>query len=128
MNVKLKNYTVLDFYDRAIALMEHTWSAAVMARRFMVNHRPTVKILNVGRGLSEGRDRLRHHRDVRRRLVEDPQFVRFAAGEIDTPPQFYFDAIRNQLGHYQEWVPPELLTPEGFVRSEEHAQTTTAAA
>ena len=128
MNVKLKNYTVLDFYDRAIALMEHTWSAAVMARRFMVNHRPTVKILNVGRGLSEGRDRLRHHRDVRRRLVDDPDFVRFAAGEIDTPPQFYFDAIRDQLGHYQEWVPPELLTPNGFVRSEERVQTTPVAA
>jgi hypothetical protein len=128
MNVKLKNYTPVDFYDRAIALMEHTWSPALMARRFAANRRPTPKILNISRGITEGRGRLRHHREVRRQLVEDPEFARFAAGDAASPPRFYFDAIRNQLGRYQDWVPPELLTPDGFVRSEERVHPASAAA
>jgi hypothetical protein len=128
MNVTLKHYAPVDFYDRAIRLMEHTWSPAAMARRFAANRRPTAKIINVGRGATEGRGRLRHHRETRRHLVEDPEFARFAAGDSVMPPRFYFDAIRRQLGRYQQWVPSELLTPEGFVRSEERVQPASAAA
>jgi hypothetical protein len=128
MNVTLKNYTPLDFYDRVIALMEHTWSPAAMVRRFAANRRPTAKIINIGRGLTEGRGRLRHHRGIRGQLVDDPEFAQFAAGESATPPRFYFEAIRKQLGRYQEWVPPELLTPEGFLCTEERVQAAPAAA
>jgi hypothetical protein len=122
-NVKLKNYGPIEFYDRTIDLMEHAWSWSAIAKRFRANPRPTVKILNVGRGLTEGRDRLRHHREMRQRLVEDAAFRRFAAGEVLEPPAFFFEAIRSQLGRYSEWLPPELLTPAGFVRSEERADS-----
>lgn len=119
MNVKLKNYDPVDFYDHAIDLMEHVWSWKAIAKRFRANARPTTKILNVGRGVTEGRGRTQHHREVRQRLAEDSAFRRFASGERVLPPAFYFEAIRAQLGRYADWVPEELLTPEGFVRSEE---------
>jgi hypothetical protein len=128
MNVRLKNYTPVDFYDRAIALMEHSWSPTALARRFAANRRVAAKIINIGRGLTEGRGRLRHHRVIRRQLGEDPEFAQFAAGESAKPPRFYFEAIRKQLGRYQEWVPPELLTPDGFLRSEERVRAASAAA
>lgn len=123
INVKLASYSPLAFYDRVIDLMEHSWSFPALARRYGANRRWVVKALNLGRGMTEGRGRTRHHRFVRRRLEADPKFLRFAQGEPVPPPQFYFQAIRRQLGAYAELVPPALLTPEGFVRSVEEAES-----
>ncbi len=121
LNVTLENYDILEFYDRLIDLEAHTWSARLTAKRFFANERLLAKTLNFARALTEGRGRLAHHRTIRRRLAEDAHFRRFAEGDEPLPPTFFFDTIRSQLGKYARWLPGELLTPEGFVRSQEQA-------
>jgi hypothetical protein len=116
-NVKLKNYGPLEFYDRLIDLMEHSWSLKALARRFMANPHWLVKGLNLGRGFTEGKGRLRHHKIMRARLANDRDFLRFVAGDRELPPAFFFEAIRQQAGRYAELLPRELLTPAGFVAS-----------
>ena len=117
MNVRLKNYTPLGFYDRLIDLFEYTWSLRAGARRFRVNRLKTVKVVNVGRALTEGRGRLNHHRRIRALLARDRDFARFCAGDEPTPPRFYFDAVRQQLGKYAALLPRELANAAEFVES-----------
>jgi hypothetical protein len=121
INVKLKNYDPLEFYDRMIDLEAHTWSARATARRLRANERWVAKLLNLGRALTEGRGRLAHHRAIRARLASDSSFYRFACGEDVLPPAFYFEAIGRQLGRYREFTPPELLSPASFVATVEEA-------
>lgn len=119
INVRLEPNDPIGYYDRVIRVMEHSWSPRALWRRVMANRHPIAKIINLLRGFDEGRGRLRHYRRTRARLQEDTSFLAFHKGEKVLPPQFFFDAVRKQLGPYAELLPPELLTPEGFVRSTE---------
>ncbi|MFZ5469883.1 MAG: radical SAM protein [Myxococcota bacterium] len=119
INVRLKNYSPTEYYDRLIDLMEHTWSWGALWRRAWANRRWAVKAINFGRALSEGRGRLSHYRYMRRQLDEDREFSAFARGESEVPPTFFFTAIKEQMGKYAALVPADLLTPLGFVRSVE---------
>lgn len=119
INVTLKNYSPIEYYDRLIDLMAHSWSWSANFRRARANRRWPVRLLNFGRALSEGRGRLAHYRRMRQRLVEDPQLGAFAVGEAKHPPAFFFQAIREQLCQYAALVPEELMEPAGFVRSVE---------
>lgn len=121
INIRLKPNDTLAFYDRLVDLNDHVWRARATARRFAANRRWPVKLINFGRALTEGRDRARHYRRIRARLAQDPGFLAFTQGETRLPPAFYFEEVRRQLDRYAPLVAPELLTPEGFVRSLEAA-------
>jgi len=116
-NVKLKNYDPIEFYDRLIDLMEHTWSLKAFARRFQANSHWTAKAINLGRGYVEGRERLKYYRQVRQRLDTDRDFLTFSRGEREEPPTYFFDTIRYRTGRYADLIPKELTTPRGFVES-----------
>ncbi len=117
MNVKLKNYTPVEFYDRMIDLYQELWSWKTLARRFAANNHLVIKLINFGRGVTEGRNRMRHHHFMREKLATDPEFIRFFSGESPNPPQFYFDTLMRQLGKYSVLLPDELKTAEGWVES-----------
>ena len=116
-NVKLKNYDPIEFYDRLIDLMEHTWSLKAFARRFQANSHWTAKAINLGRGYVEGRERLKYYRQVRQRLDTDRDFLAFSRGEREEPPMYFFDIVRYRTGRYADLIPKELTTPRGFVES-----------
>ncbi|MBI3185154.1 MAG: radical SAM protein [Myxococcales bacterium] len=122
VNITLKHYSPLEFYDRVIDLNEQCFSRRAFWRRFRTTPHWLVKLINLGRAMGEGRGRLAHYRLVRERLAKDQGFHRFAKGEQPLAPESFFQDIRRQLGRYQELVPPELLTPEGFLGSVEAAE------
>lgn len=117
-NVKLKNYDMVNFYDRLIDLMEHAWSPKAILRRFNANHAFVAKILTVGRSYTAGRIwRLYHYRNLRKRMDTDIEFRRFSYGESTLPPSFLFQNIRERTGELGYLLPRELMTPRGFVES-----------
>lgn len=115
MNVMLKNYGPVEFYERLVDMFADVWSYRALARRWSANRHWAIKAINLGRGLSEGRGRLAHHRRILDRLRRDPDFVRFLSGEKPEAPLFYFETLRRELGQYAAICPPELLTPQGFL-------------
>jgi hypothetical protein len=77
--------------------------------------------MNVVRAIStEGFGRLRYHRDVRRRLDKDPQFLPYFEQETTKLPQYYFDLVRKDLGLLWEWLPEGALDhdPNAYSKSE----------
>jgi hypothetical protein len=121
-NVRLKHYGLRAFYDSVIGVQRHTWSARAMARRARANSRGIVKVVNAARAVTEGRWRLGEYEKTRAWIDSDPSYLRSYLGEQREPPQRYFDVLRRQLGRYWAFLPEELKTPSGFVRSLPEAQ------
>ena len=117
MNVRLKNYGLPEFYDRVIDVQKHTWSARAMVRRARANRDRYVKIANAARAITEGRWRQREYERTRAWMDTDPSYLRSYRGEQREPPQRYFDVLERMLGRHWQFLPAELRTPAGFVRS-----------
>jgi hypothetical protein len=121
MNVRPKNYSWRDFYDRVIDLTRYSFSWKAIARRFRAARGLTPRGMNVMRAIStEGFGRLRYHAGIRRRLDEDPQFLPYFEQETTELPKFYLDLVRKDLGHLWEWLPEGALDhdPNAYSNSE----------
>src|SRR5205085_9283348 len=72
MNVRPKNYSWPEMYDRIIDLTKYTFSWPRIARRFQANRGFLPRWMNVVRAISsEGFGRIRYYTEVRRRLDTD---------------------------------------------------------
>ena len=120
-NVRIKNYPLLEFYDRLIDIQAHTFGAYAKLRRWNANEGPYVKMTNLGRGFNEGGWRWGLFKRMRKLIARDESFERHYSGAQAAPPQFYFDQIRHDLGSWMDWLPPQLSTPSGFVETEQRA-------
>jgi hypothetical protein len=120
-NVRIKNYSLLDFYDRMIDLQAHTFSARAKLRRWNANANRHVKITNLGRAITEGGWRAGTLKRMRERVATDESFLRHYSGAQEAAPQYYFDQIRKMLGTWSAWLPAELSTPSGFLETEQRA-------
>jgi hypothetical protein len=110
MNVRPRHYSWRDFYDHVIDLTKYSFSWRAIARRFRGTRGPTAQGMNVVRAVStEGFGRLRYHKDVRRRLDEDAQFLPYFEQETTEIPRFYLDLVRKDLGLLWEWLPEGAL-------------------
>jgi hypothetical protein len=121
MNVKPKNYSWPDFYDRVIDLTRYTFSWRAILRRFRATRTTIPRWMNVVRAVSsEGFGRIGRYRDLRRRLVTDPQVRRFFNRETSEIPAYYVDSVRQDLGAMWHWLPPEALQhdPNAYLNSE----------
>jgi hypothetical protein len=121
MNVSPRNYSWRDFYDRIIDLTAYSFSWKAVARRFHATRGLTARGMNLVRALStEGLGRLRYHRDVRRRLDEDPQFLPYFEQATTELPRYYFDLVRKDLGPLWAWLPAGGLDhdPNAYSKSE----------
>ena len=116
-NVKLKNYGLLDFYDKLVDLQAHTWGNRALYRRARADTHRFARVANFARGITEGRWRWKHFKYFRNLLQTDPSFLAFHSGERRQPPQLYFDLTRKMLGDFAPFLPQELTTPEGFLRT-----------
>ncbi len=121
LNVRIKNYGLLDFYDRQIDLQAYSWSARAVYRRMRANRHGYVKAANVGRAFTEGGWRWGVFKKSRDLVAKDPSFQRHYDGAQAEAPQHFFDELRRMLGRWAAWLPAELSTPSGFLESERRA-------
>jgi hypothetical protein len=110
MNLKPKNYSWRDFYDRVIDLTRYTFSWRAIVNRFRATRMAIPRWMNVVRALSsEGSGRLAYYTELRRRLDTDRDIQRYFDQETTDLPAFYVDQVRKDLGPLWEWLPDGAL-------------------
>src|SRR5207248_2321913 len=78
MNVRPKNYSWREFYDRVVDLCRYSFSWRSLFNRFRATSGVVSRWLNLLRSVStEGFGRMRYYATIRRRLDNDPQFDPF---------------------------------------------------
>ncbi len=123
MNVRPKNYTWPEFYDRVCETYAYAYSRKALAKRFRATkHRPT-QFEQLFRGLaSERRYKFSHHLALREYL-KDPAVRRYFDGETTELPAFYIDMIKSDLGPLWDWLPDGALYHEPNAYLETLAET-----
>src|SRR5919205_2668493 len=87
MNVKPKNYSWPEFYDRLVDVTRYSFSWRAIARRIPATGTMIPKWMNVVRAVSsEGFGRIRYHQTIRRLLDTDRSVRDFLEGETDQLP------------------------------------------
>jgi hypothetical protein len=110
MNVRPKNYSWPEFYDRLIDLYEYSFSWKTMTRRAGGTRPGFATWLNFLRGISsEGFGRLAYHKTIRRLLETDRAVRAFFEGDTRELPTFYKERIRRDLGPLWDFLPPTAL-------------------
>jgi hypothetical protein len=125
MNVRPKNYSWTELYDRVIDLRKHSFSWRAVRRRLAANDGLLTRSLNFVRAVSsEGSGRIHHDEIVRGLLSSDMTMRRFFDGETPTVPTFYADRVRRDLGALWEWLPAGALEhdPNAYLRSRSGAE------
>jgi hypothetical protein len=122
MNVRPKNYSWPEFYDRLIDLSRYSFSWKMIARRAQGTSMGFATWMNMVRGVSsEGFGRIRYHSMIRRLLDTDRPLRAFFEGETTEVPQFYVDRVRSDLGPLWRWLPPGALTHDHQAYLSKHA-------
>jgi len=127
MNVRPKNYSWRDFYDRVIGLTGYTFSWRAIINRFRATRTMIPRWMNVVRAVSsEGFGRLAYYEELRRRLDSDRQVQRYFEQETTELPAFYVDKVRKDLGPLWAWLPAEAINhdPHAYLASEEEQART----
>ncbi|MBI1928667.1 radical SAM protein, partial [Candidatus Poribacteria bacterium] len=111
LNVRLKNYEYVEFYDQVIGLMRHSFSPRMMWERFKASKQPLPRWMNLLRAISsEGRGRYHHYVKTRHQFATDREFIDFFAGESKVPPSFYHNRLKAELGHFYDYLPARVLS------------------
>lgn len=116
MNVRPANYEWREFYDRVIDVVGYTFSWPRIMKRLSGTRGGLSRGLNFVRAISsEGFGRLKYHREIRRRLDDDPQFRPYFEQETTKLPDFYAGLVRKSLGPLWKWL------PDGALRHDQNA-------
>ena len=121
MNVKPKNYSWTEFYDRVIDLTKYSFSAKAIMRRVGPTRAMIPRWLNVVRAMSsEGYGRIRYYSEIRRRLDSDRRLRAYFEQDTMEIPQFYIDRVREDLGSMWDWLPEGALyhDPNAYLAAE----------
>lgn len=120
MNIKPKNYSWREFYDRLIDVTKFSYSPRMIGRRFLANGETIPRWLNVVRGLSSERfGRVAYFTEMRRQLNENLPFRRFFEQETTEIPKYFIEAIQRDLGVFWKWLPEGAIThdPNAYASS-----------
>ena len=120
MNVRPRNYSWPEFYDRVIDLTKYSFSRRAVLRRLKANGGVIPRAMNVVRAVSsEGRGRIRYFGEVRDKLRSDREFRDYFEGEPVPLPAFFRDRIRRDLGPLWDYLPEGALThdPNAYLAS-----------
>ena len=110
MNVKPRNYSWPEFYDRVLDVAKYTFSWRAILNRFRALKQPIPRWMNVLRAVSsEGFGRIKYYGKVREMLDSDIPVRRFFEGETRELPRFYVDRIKHDLGPMWNWLPQGAL-------------------
>ncbi len=121
MNVRPKNYTWPEFYDRMIDLHTYSFSRRAITNRLRANRGWIPKLMNVVRAVTfEGWGKIRYFKTVRRLLDEDRAFRAFFEQETTEIPSFFVEQIRHDLGWLWDWLPEGALhhDPYAYLKTE----------
>ena len=122
MNVRPKNYSWTEFYDRMIDLHQFAFSKRVMYNRLKATNAAIPRMMNIIRGISfEGWGKIKYFQDIRRRLDEDFLFRDFFEGETDEIPPFFLNTMKEDLGDLWEWFPEEAIHHNAYAYLESEA-------
>jgi hypothetical protein len=122
MNVRVKNYSWRDFYDRVVDLTRYSFSWRALFNRFRANRGILVRWMHLLRSVStEGFGRVRYYSQIRQRLDSDAQFGPYFDQQTTVLPRFYEDMIRQDLGPLWDWLPAGALyhDPNAYQKSVE---------
>jgi hypothetical protein len=120
MNVRPRNYSWTELYDRILDLRRHTFSWRAIGRRLASNDGFLTRALNLVRAVSsEGFGRIAHDAALRARLDSDRGVRRFLEGESRTLPAFYAERLRRDLGPLWQALPTGALDhdPNAFLKA-----------
>ncbi len=109
LNVRLKNYSFVEFYDHIIDLAQYAFSGARVWKRFQANQHPLPRWMNLLRALFSGKGSGGNYSVIRNLLATDREFQRFYAGETTRPPPFYRDRVRKSIGPFYDHLPQRTL-------------------
>lgn len=118
MNVRPRNYSWTEFYDRLIDLSRYSFSWATMARRARGTPPGFATWFNLLRGVSsEGFGRIRYHTTIRKLLDADKSVRDFFEGETRALPAFYVGRVKRDLGPWWDFLPRRALEhdPEAYL-------------
>jgi hypothetical protein len=121
MNVKIRNYEWIEFYDHVIDLTRYACSRQMMLKRLRANGASIPGALNLVRALStEGRGRIRFYTGIRNKLKMDRQFRSYFEQESTDLPRFYSDRVHRDLGTFSEWLPDGAMhhDPYAYLKAE----------
>jgi len=124
MNIKPRNYSWLEFYDRLIDVTEYSFSFRLALRRFKANGETIPRWLNVVRAFSSERyARVKYYSETRQRLKSDHSFRSFFEQETTRIPRFLVEKIRKDLGEFWDWLPDGAIehNPNAYLLSVEEA-------
>jgi len=117
LNVRPRNYTWIEFYDHIIDLINYSFSARVLYRRFKAIKMTVPRWMNLLMTLSVGGSGITsYHAEVRRLLLTDQRFRSFFEQETNEIPDFFIERIRKDLGPLWAWL------PEGALQHDPNAQ------
>lgn len=115
MNVKPKNYSWTDFYDRVIDLTAYTFSWKKIYHRFRAGGSTIPKWMNLLRAISsEGFGRLKYYKQVRKLLETDSHFRDYFEGRTTELHPFYTDQIKNDLQEMWDWLPEGAMFHDSY--------------
>lgn len=109
LNVRPKNYSFVEFYDRMINLAAYTNSPKRIWRRFAANKHPLPRWMNILRSLFSVKGVGGNYAAIRQRLLTDPEFQDFYSGKSMKPPSYYHNQIRKNLGLFYDHLPQRTL-------------------
>jgi hypothetical protein len=121
MNVKPRNYSWTEIYDRVVDLRRHSFSWAAIGRRLAANDGFLTRSLNLVRAVSsEGFGRIRHDSMVRGLLDTDRTVRAFFDGDTSTVPAFYSGQVRDDLGPFWDTLPAGALEhdPNAYLKAQ----------
>jgi hypothetical protein len=109
LNVRLKNYSYLEFYEYMIDLVKFTFSPGMIWKRFKANKHPITRWMNLLRGISSEKGSGGNYAEIRNRFATDRKFQAFYSGESMKPPSFYQKKIKIGLGPFYDHLPAKVL-------------------
>ncbi len=118
MNIRPAHYDWPDFYDRVADVTDHALGARAVWRRLRANGPNATGLFNLFRGTTTGRPA--YQRGMAHMLRSDPAIRAYFEGETGTPPPFFEDRIRKDLGRFWDALPPGCLEhdPYAYLNSE----------
>ncbi len=120
MNVRPKNYSWPEFYERLADLTRYTFSPRAIYNRWKAIKSSGWRWMNVLRGMSnQGRGRVKFYSQLRQRLDTDRELRAFFEQETTELPRYYVDWVKRDLGPFWDWLPNGALEhdPNAGLRS-----------
>jgi hypothetical protein len=127
MNVRPKNYSWDEFYDRLVDLTSYSFSWRAIRRRLGATNAMIPRWMNVVRAVSsEGWGRIKYHTTIRGLLDTDRSVRDFMEGASDRLPGFYAARIERDLGDLHRHLPEGAVMhdPNAYLKSVGHTPVT----